>query len=244
MPLIALAWFMIAGAVLILVLSPFVSNPIFEAYKSAGVVAGVILSLAGHLFTQGRATRDTAEKDSKFYLDSAVLAFEEARKLLDDGNNYRLTWIAAARSLAHAQELSELVSADAHTRVLELHKLKYRAYFRSALTGRPPAFFYGASDDSLTIDKAAEESTAPTTSVTGRHISSTLTSLPEVALRAVWKAAEWPTDYKDPLSGSFSDDDVGRMMVLYPELHQYLEHSRTWHSASGKLYRREKDRDS
>ncbi len=239
MPLVAIAWTMVAGAILLVAIGPHLQNATFEAYKSAGVAAGVILSLAGHLFTQGRASRDLAEKDSKFYLDSAVLALEEARKLLEDGNNDRVTWIAAGRALMQAQNLADMVSTDAHKKVLELHKLKYRSVFRSAITNKPASFYYGAEDPTVPIDKAAEDSTAPTTSAGGRRVSSTLKSLPETALYAVWKACQWPVDYQDPLQGPFPKEELGKLLALYPELYEYLEHTHKWHSASGKLYPRE-----
>ena len=201
---------MIGGAVLLVAVGPHLQNPTFEAYKSAGVAAGVLLSLAGHLFTQGRASRDLAEKESKFYLDSAVLALEEARKLLEDGNNNRTTWIAAARSLMHAHDLADMISIDAHRKVLELHKLKYRSSFRNAITNKPAAFYYGAEDPTVSLDKAAEDSTARTTSAGGRPVTSTLTSLPEAALYAVWKACQWPADYQDHASWPISGRRAGK----------------------------------
>ena len=238
MPLVPIAWMMIAGAVLLVAIGPHLQNPTFEAYKSTGVAAGVLLALAGHLFTQGRASRDSAEKESKFYLDSAVLALEEARKLLEDGNNSRTTWIAAARSLMHAQDLADMISIDAHRKVLELHKLKYRSSFRNAITNKPAAFYYGAEDPTAPLTKAAEDSTAQTTSAGGRPVISTVKSLPEAALYAVWKACQWPVDYQDPLRGPFPEEELGKLLALYPELHEYLEHTHTWHSASGTLHPR------
>ena len=133
--LICLGWLLIAGGAVVLLVSPWIPPSVFEPFKNA-VPAGVLIALAGHLFTQARAAKDSAEKKSQFYLDSCVKAYEEARNLLLDGNNDRATWIAAGRALMHAKELSIRIMVDSHLRVLELHKLKYRAFFHDALESK------------------------------------------------------------------------------------------------------------
>ena len=60
---------------------------------------GVVLTIAGQLLTQARIGIDAEEKKSKYYLDACVDAYNQAAELLNDGNNDRSTWIAAARDL-------------------------------------------------------------------------------------------------------------------------------------------------
>ena len=217
-------------------IGPWILASVFEPFKNA-VPAGVLLALAGHLFTQARTATESTEKRSQFYLDSCVKAYEEARNLLLDQNNDRVTWIAAGRALMHAKELSSCITVDAHLRVLELHKLKYRASFHDVLAGKPAAFFYGIRDTSVSLDEAAAASTAREEHG-GRIIMSTLKDLSEKSIHAVWEAAQWPEDYKDPLDQLFSSEERGRLSVLFPELHQYLEHKEQWHSAAGSIFPR------
>jgi hypothetical protein len=166
------------------------------------------------------------------------MAYEEARSLLADGNNDRATWIASARALKHAQKLSAEVSVDAHRRVLDLYRLKYRGFFGGILWDKSAAFFYGAHDPAAPTDEAAAASSAPGARA-GRTTTSTAKELADASLHAVWEAAQWPSDYQDPLAGAgFSDKDQGPLMLFAPGLHEYLEHKKRYHSASGKLWPR------
>jgi hypothetical protein len=157
---------------------------------------------------------------------------------LQDGNNERVKWIAAGRALVHAKELTSNVSEDPHRRVLELHKLKYRSFFHEVLADKPAAFFFGAKDTSIPTDQAAALSTAGE-ELGRRPVTSTLKELSDKSLRAVWEAAQWPVDYQDPLDRGFSDEEQAKLIVLFPGLHEFLEHKQRWHSASGKLFPRE-----
>lgn len=119
--------------------------------------------------------------------------------------------------------------------MLELHKLKYRGFFSGAICDEPATFFYGAKDLSLPINEAAAKSTAPEHRGS-RVTTSTLKCLSDKSLRAVWEAALWPTDYDDPLDRGFSQEEQAKLIVLFPGLHEFLEHKERWDSASGKLY--------
>lgn len=208
---------------------------------SLAVPAGVLLALGGLLLSKAYETTDANEKTSLFYLESCVHAYEEARNLLADGNNDRGTWIAAARALKNAQGLSKNVSVDAHLRVLELHRLKYRRCFNEILSNKPAAFFYGTADPSVPLEVAAAASSAPDVRA-GRTVTSTARELSEKSLYAVWEAAQWPTDYRDPLDTEFSKKEEGSLLVLFPGLYDYLEHTRNFRSASGRIFRREPDK--
>jgi len=115
-----------------------------------------------------------------------------------------------------------------------LHKLKYRGFFHDILSDKSAAFFYGVRDASSATDKAAAMSTVGDESA-GRIVTSTVRQLSNKSLRAVWEAAQWPKDYKDPLDRDFSEEEQGQLMVLFLGLHEYLEHKKRWHSASGRL---------
>lgn len=235
-----LGWLLIAVALGMVVVGFWVPLCAFELLKTGALLAGVLLALAGHLFTQARAMKDSIEKRSQFYLESCVKGYEEAWNLLHDGNNDRATWIAAARALMHGKELSGKVKEDAHLRVLELHKLRYRRFFHQALADKPAAFFYGADDTSIPTDEAAKLSTAREKRG-GRDIASPVKELSEKSLYAIWEAAQFPQEYKDPLQRGFPDEEKSRLLVRYPGLHEYLEHKKQLHSASGKLFPRDND---
>ena len=234
-----LSWMFIVIAMALIVVSFWIPPSVFDPLKTA-LPVGILIALATHLVTQARAAQDSTEKRSQFYLESCVLAYEEARNLLLDGNNDRVTWIAAGRALAHAKQLSLKVTVDAHLRVLELHKLKYRRFFHEALADKSASFFYGCRDTSVTLDEAARLSSAGEKRG-GRDVTSTVKELSEKSLYAVWEAAQWPHAYQDPLDKGFSKEQKDKLLVLWPGLHEYLEHKEQWHSASGKLFKRKND---
>lgn len=200
------------------------------------VPAGLLLTLGGLLLTKAHEAAEAEEKRSLFFLESCSMAYEEARTLLADGNSDRATWIAAARAPKHAEALSGSVSADPHRKVLELPQLKYRRWFNEILRTCSPAFFYGCRDASVPLDEAAAASSAPEKRG-GLTMTSTLKAISEESLYAIWQAAQWPSDYQDPIIGSvFSSNDEGSLMLFFPGLHRYLEHRRQFDSASGKLW--------
>jgi hypothetical protein len=209
------------------------SNLSFTPFDSSEVTsAGVLIALGGLFLTQARAAQEREEKRSQFYLDSCVMAYEEARKLLIDGNNDRATWIAAGRALKYAKELSHGITGDSRLHVLELQKLKYRGFFYDALK-QSASFFYGV-DATLPLDKAAETSTAQEEH-DGRITVSTNHELSKKSLYAVWEAAQWDEDYKDPLDKEFSPEQSRELVIFFPGLGKYLEHKATFRSAAGVL---------
>jgi hypothetical protein len=233
--MIVLGWILI-GMALVTIAYPFFGDPAtFEPFKNA-LPAGVLIALAAQLFTQSKSIKEAQEKRSLFYLDSCVKAFEEARNLLSDGNNSRVTWIEAGRALVHALELAKEVTEDQHKRVLELHRLKYRGFFGALITDKPPAFFYGG-DPTLSIEEAAKQSSIGAMR-NGRPLITDVKLLSEKALRAVWEAAQWPEHYQDPLGDGFKTHEVEGLRLLYPGLHGFLEHKLQWHSVAGKLHPR------
>jgi hypothetical protein len=122
--------------------------------------------------------------------------------------------------------------------VLELERLKYRGLFSEILEDKPASFFYGVESVLYpSLDEAAKASTAGEQK-NGRILVSSSHSLDEASIRMVWLAASWPKEYDDPLGTRFASTEMGPVMMLFPELHKFLEHQRTWSSAAGKLYPR------
>ncbi|MEO5811889.1 MAG: hypothetical protein ABIU96_07115 [Rhodanobacter sp.] len=228
-----LGWVLIAAAAVVVAYPFFKASMDFDPLINA-LPAGVLVALGAQLLAQANNFSDAKEKRSLFYLDSCVKAYEGARVLLEDGNNERVEWIAAGRALVHAKELAESVTEDSHRRVLELHKLKYRGFFSSVISDKPAAFFYGAKDTAISIDDAAKNSTVAEHRG-DRITTSTLNSLSDKSLHAVWEAAQWPTGYLDPLDRRFSKVEQAKLIVLFPGLHEFLEHKEQWGSVSGKL---------
>ena len=229
-------WLLVASSVGALVGAFAEGGGLYEGLKNA-VPAGVLLALAGHLFTQSKTLVESAEKRSLFNLDGFRLAFAHAKTLLQDGNNDRSKWIEAARSLSQGEELAREVSVESHKRVLELERLKYRAVFHEALAGKSAMHFYGVPSLYPTLDEAAKASTAGA-EINGRRVVSTVHELSEESIHSVLLAASWPPGYVDPLPAGMNPAQIGQLMLLYPELHKFLEHKRAWHSAAGVLHTR------
>jgi|SRR5579863_5827765 len=229
-----LGWGLLILALIMLIWSQWAPLDTFTFLNSA-LPLGILVALAGNILTQARYANESREKRSRFYLDSTVQAYEEARRLLSNGNNDRPTWIAAGRALEHAKELAGKVAVDEHLRVLEVHKLRYRGFFHDLLKDKTASFFYGVANSALPIDKAAELSTA-SEEKNGIIMSSTLKSLSEKSIHAVWEAAQFPEEYRDPLNREFSAEEKGRLVLRYPRLHEFLDHRERYHSVSGKLF--------
>ena len=234
--LAAFGWCFIIAAAAVLGAALFFESSVRKALEST-LPAGVLIALAGHLFTQSKSLADAEEKRSLFNLEGFRKAFDHAQLLLSDGNNNRAKWIEAARTLAHGEELAKAVTVSEHKRVLELDRLKYRGQFHQLLVERNAMFFYGVPPLYPTLDEAATAASASRFE-NGRMVVSTVHDLDEASIRMVWLAAGWPKDYSDPMGVGFKDHELGPVMMFFPELHRFLEHKRLWVSAAGKLFRR------
>jgi hypothetical protein len=205
-----------------------------DPLKDAVVPAGVLIALSGAFLAQARDLADTRQKTSAFYLESTIKAFQKAKELLEDGNNDRATWIATGRALEHAKQLSAGVTVRAHLYVLELISLRYRRFFGQHLQSKPATFFYGTSQfEDLDVSEAAKLS-----SKGDGELISAGRMLSEKSIHAVWEAAQWPENYKDPLGRKFTKAEMGKLVVLYDGLHEFLEHEDDFASAGGKLFPR------
>src|SRR3989338_4955553 len=109
--LLTLGWLFIASAICV-VAYPFLSSVVTFDPLINGLPAGILVALGAQVLSQGKNMRDASEKRSLFYLESCVKAYEEASKILQDGNNERVKWIGAGRALGHAKELATRVTED------------------------------------------------------------------------------------------------------------------------------------
>jgi hypothetical protein len=249
-------WLFVVAALALFILPwalPFwISKEATAAWKdrlslaSSGVVAaGLLTTLGALLLSKSHEAGEAAERRSLFYLESCNRAYEEAWALLKDGNNERAKWIAAARALTHANLLSAKVTSEAHFKVLEVYRLKYRRLFSELIRGKPAASFYGVNDTSAGLDDAARASSAGESREGGLRVTSVVRRLSEESLHIVWEAAQWLESYLDPLDNHrFSEDEIGRLMLLTPELHRFIQHTRRFDTASGKLWDRAKDQSA
>ena len=158
---------------------------------------------------------------SGFNLTSALDAFEEAHKLLDDGNNDRVTWISAARALKRGKNIADGLTEQVHRDVLELQLDRYRIKFGAILgcddEDKDETFFKGD-----TFFETGEEPVLKS----GRNI-------PPSTLKVIWDLAQFPPEYEDPIpfGKSFSDAEIdsGVNNVRYKGLFKYLQTCRKPH---------------
>ena len=66
-------------------------------------LTGILIALAGHLLTQARNAGESLEKQSRFYLDACVQAYEEAQKLLPGRQQSPRDMDCSTRALKHAK---------------------------------------------------------------------------------------------------------------------------------------------
>jgi len=186
--------------------------------------------------------QEKAYTKSHFALQSAIESYEEAIGLLSDDNNDRVTWVAAARIIERANQISTNVTEQVHTDVLEVQLERYRRQVATVLGHDDPtkggSFFYGA-DINEPIDTAAKIATQP---ILMPGISSgQMNYLAESSLATLYALASYPPDYDDPLSVNSCDQFMGpEMRVSFPGLYEYLSHRKEYDSISGKLIKRVK----
>lgn len=200
---------------------------------------GIIVATSALIWQIRTSVLEERLRRSEFCLREVIGAFEEAHRLLADGNNDRITWIAAARILEKTEQIGMEITHRTHRDVIEIQKDRYRRVFGNVLGHNnpdiPPGFFYGVSLQRHNIDEAAK---ASTTQEGGR---SRLASIPESVLFSIWRFAQYPDDYEDPLpEHRFPDEKVESrtMHVIWPGLTEYLKHTRHFQSINGQLVKR------
>lgn len=212
----------------------------------SNVATALALLVAGGAFIWQIISRRQEKKytNSSFALNSALASFDEVVKLLSNSNNDRITWIAAARILRRAVDISTKITEAVHLDVLGVQLERYRRVFGEILglddPHRTAAFFYGSENPRADIEEAAKESTRKIKTIYGEM--PVLKNLTESSLWTLWEFAEYPIDYEDPIKGRFPDHKIEspNMRVMCPGLYDYLHHIREYRSANGKLTKKER----
>lgn len=210
-----------------------VLNSLFSGLGFAGVVITILIQQAQIKSQEQERVDEVNERRSLFNLNAAIDATEQARILLANWDNDRRTWIEAGRLLGHAKVLGEGVTIDCHQRVLEANRLKYRTFFSELLAEKPPAFFYGV-DPAMSIDDAARAASAPANRNGVRSLSETR-QLEEASIYRVWEAAQWPSNFEDPVGPTFSEGEVDSLLFDAQGLREYLLYSELYSSFGGEL---------
>jgi hypothetical protein len=96
------------------------------------------------------------------------------------------------------------------------------------------AYYYGVEVLATAGEQSLDDAARLSTIGSGTTIS-TLRSIPEKAIHAVWKAVEYPKDYKEVVGEKFKE---GERLFLPKGLQAYLEHCDQWHSVAGQLHKR------
>ncbi|QWV95134.1 hypothetical protein KP004_08135 [Geomonas oryzisoli] len=189
-------------------------------FVSAGVFCWQILS----------HSRKVKYERSRFHLDSAIGGFDKAIGLLSDGNNDRIIWNSAARILQLSETISKRITHQDHLDVFAVALETYRNQL-SAILGyrnlsKGAAFFYGSNNHNEDIDHAAQNSVK---NINDGHMEySEVTEMDEAALYTLWRAAQFPEDYKDPLFQRFPEEILQRVTkrLMWPGLFAFLLHKR------------------
>jgi hypothetical protein len=204
-----------------------------DKWSDRGSVAAVLLAVGAIFIAMRDKQRSDRYSTSLFYLEKSINGMERAYDKISDGNNSRQKWIAAARILAKSYKVGGKVIEQEHKEIFEIEMDHWRLKFFELLD-QSPQFFFGAANQNVTLDQAAEESTARV----GDCIS-TLKSIPEQAIHTIYKVIEFPKNYEDILTGTFDEHDP--LLLSFEGIRKYLAHKREWISACGKLHRAVKD---
>jgi len=150
-------------------------------------------------------------KNSKFYLDNLVDGLEVVYNLLKDGNNNRVIWIEAARTLENTLNLRKKVTEPSHQEILEIRLMKYRHLFYKLFTtgenhdSLPTSFFSGIKEWKSTTDitKAMKQATSEIEAqvITEFAVpeSPSLLYLTPSSIMSIYNFIKFPDTYEDPL---------------------------------------------
>lgn len=210
---------------------------IWEVAAQIATAFAVVVAVVGLVWQIIATYRDRQQRNSAFRLDSALYAFNQASELLSDGNNDRVTWIAASRAVERGLRIAEGIACQEHQDLYEVRLDRYRQIFGDFLGYDNPeksaVFFYGDTTGVRDIDDAAVRSTQRIDGLPK------LLSIPEPTLRVIFLFAQFPENYEDPISRDkrFSGDEVhdAATRTLWPGLIGYIRHLRRDVSVTGTL---------
>jgi hypothetical protein len=213
-------------------------------------IAGVLAALGGVLWASAEQVKNREIERSRFYLESAMKAVEQAQAMLEDHNNDRVTWIAAARILERAVFVARSITAKQHKRIWEIAREAHRRTFADFLgyanpAYAPAAFFYGVLGyQNLNLDDAARESSRPAGPTNPVRISDAR-MVDEASLYTIWQFCEYSEDYDDPLpSRRFSEAELRRAERSFHGLGHYLRHRRRYSTIGGNLVEKDSEQSS
>jgi hypothetical protein len=206
--------------------------------ETLATAAAALVAVAALFFTLAQQAADRADEQSRFYLEEYRKGYDVAYVVLRSADaadpRIRLKWIAAARILESARRLIPRVTVKEHRDVLNMdiprQSERFQPFFEHIAQYYygviPPNYSTGAKKEWL--HEAARRSTNPKDGVLNFH-----REIPERVLRTVWLAVQYPKEYCDVLGDQFDD---GEALFLPPGMRDYVQHSRTYNSAMGKLY--------
>lgn len=202
----------------------------WSTVANAATLMALIVSIIVFIWQIVSNWNQVRYEKSSFHLAETIKAYEEAISMLSNGNNDRIIWIAAAKILARGKKISSQIVHKTHKEVFEVRLEMYRIHIGNILGYRNPritgSFFYGAEDPTVPINEAegasnAEQEYEGWTANIPRRID-------ESALYCIWKEAQFPEDYSDPLGGRFSNEEIQRGITrtMFPGMSQFLRHMR------------------
>ena len=208
---------------------------------AVGAVSAAFAALSGMFITLLLQEKRFQEQQSLFYLNSYTDGVEQASMLLGDGNNDRVTWLAAARILARCREIEPMITESGHKNWLKIRKDEYRQRFGYILgVGNPNAtlaFFYGVDPSISSTTEAAAAS-----SKRGHDHTTHLRQLDEGSIHEIWKFADFPDDYDDPIETRFSSDELEKLKFGFHGLYTFLQHKDAFSTSGGEVRERTKKR--
>ena len=205
-------------------------------------IAPTCAALFGIFLNESSKLAEKQKHQSKFLLEKSLIGFDHSIKLLANRNNNRSKWISAARTLQQSLEISTKITEDEHKNILQIETDRYRHQLWEILNPYDekitPAFFYGANDPSLDIDEAARQATIPRSGEPLSRFSSTH-YLSEQSLCTIWNFMRFPEDYVDLACNKFSLEEIEKLRLKHPPLHEYLKHKCTYSSIGGQCLKKE-----
>lgn len=165
-----------------------------------GMMIAALIASASVMKNIAETKANEAEKhrkeSSKFHLDQCSEGLKTFYELINDGNNSRVIWIEASRTILTVLNLSEKITEPHHKDFFELEKSKYRhklyALYEKIFDGYEDQgymFFTGEKDWAFTHDTIDDLVNNPYG----------IDYLDPDTVIAVFSFLDYPEDYNDPL---------------------------------------------
>lgn len=225
----------------------------FALLPGIAVSTGVLIAAAAFARELRKGETERERHASEVFLEQAAEGFKTVIALLSDGNNSRVLWVRAARTLLKARRMGSQIRSGEYKLAYDLTEEHARNDLYMALTlpnketgGRdplPPQFFYGIGDwaSCKTLDEAAIKASqrieAYDVTIDSVAPRASLRPLSTRSVIAIFNFVEYPKTYVDPL------DDVPEWGENWDEsrdidqgARRYVAHRRLKEAVGGKLY--------